>query len=505
LALLLILVVVNASLVRADINEQARRVVEHIDPKARSVALLQFRFSDAYGLQTAYTASDHELKHGFFLEAKQKVYELLDQLDSSASTQGQREQAAIFRTGLDDFMSVDEQVWAAVQKGQYAKAAHISNVTESPAYLQAMDAAGKFDESVSAERAAALAKLSDTRHSATVRELALATFAVLLALLAATLLTRSIRRPVRQVVAVVDRLADGDLTHRVGIARGDEIGRMSTSIDLAIERIAQTVTGITSHAAQVAAASHTLTSMSQALQADADQASRQIGVVADSAADVSRNLDTVAAGSEEMGAAIGEISRNTTEAATVASNAVDTVGQAGETVQRLGDASAQIGDVVKTITTIAEQTNLLALNATIEAARAGEMGKGFAVVASEVKDLAQETARATDDIISRVIGIQTQTEAAVESIRQITDIIQQISQAQDTIAAAVEEQTATTGEMNRGVSNAAVGSGEITENIAGVRDIADRTRDSADQSRKAADELTQLSQALNDLTHSFRT
>jgi methyl-accepting chemotaxis protein len=171
---------------------------------------------------------------------------------------------------------------------------------------------------------------------------------------------------------------------------------------------------------------------------------------------------------------------------------------------RLGESSRQIGDVVKLISSIAEQTNLLALNATIEAARAGEAGKGFAVVANEVKELAQETARATEDIARRVETIQADTGSAVGAIEEVASIISRINDHQLTIAAAVEEQTATTAEMDRNVTDAASGSGDIATTIAGVATAARSTSASAEESRRAAADLAQVSGRLQSLAAQFR-
>jgi len=174
-----------------------------------------------------------------------------------------------------------------------------------------------------------------------------------------------------------------------------------------------------------------------------------------------------------------------------------------ESVAKLGASSQEIGDVVKAITSIAEQTNLLALNATIEAARAGEAGKGFAVVASEVQELAQETARATEDISKRVEAIQADTAGAVEAISQITSVIAEINDFQATIAAAVEEQTATTNEMSRSVQEAAGGTTQIASNITGVATAADSTTQARTQTRTAVDELSRMAADLRSTVGRF--
>ncbi|GIH96293.1 methyl-accepting chemotaxis protein [Planobispora siamensis] len=504
--MLLVIVVADGFAVRRDLDGQARRVAEEIDPKARMVALLQFRFSDMYGLQTAYTASEasRDAKREFFLGARDKVAGLVGQAEATASAGEQRTAVATIREGLEEFLRIDEQVWAAMRAGDREEAVRLSNVAEAPVYVKAMDAAAAFDASVLAERNTHLAALAGSRDAADRRAALLAGAAILLGIACAVLLTRSVRRPAERIVGVLEKVAAGDLTPRLGIGRGDEIGRMSAALDGALERISGTLRGIVGNIDEVAHAADGLNGLSESLNGDSAQASAQVQSVASAADDVSRHLESVAGGSEEMGASIGEIARNTSAAAVVADATVAKVGEATRTVARLGESSAQIGNVVKLITSIAEQTNLLALNATIEAARAGDAGKGFAVVASEVKDLAQETAKATGDIAARVQAIQADTADAVTAIDQIAEVIGKISEAQQTIASAVEEQTATTEEMNRGVSSAAGGSSQIAVSISGVSAVVERTRLGAEQSRRSADALATMSGELRRLVGRFR-
>jgi methyl-accepting chemotaxis protein len=229
----------------------------------------------------------------------------------------------------------------------------------------------------------------------------------------------------------------------------------------------------------------------------------QAGIVAAAAEQVSRSVQSVAAGAEQMSASIREIAQNATEAAKVAQNATDAASSANDSVARLGSSSQEIGNVVKLITSIAEQTNLLALNATIEAARAGEAGKGFAVVAGEVKELASETARATEDIARRVEAIQQDTSGAVAAIEEIGAIIASINDYQLTIASAVEEQTATTNEMSRGVTEVATGSGEIAMNITGVATAAASSTQAIASVSDQVAELAGLSRGLREQVATF--
>lgn len=255
-------------------------------------------------------------------------------------------------------------------------------------------------------------------------------------------------------------------------------------------------------ATTLASSAEELTAVSSQMSANADETSAQANVVSAASEQVSKNVQTVSTGVEEMNAAIREIAKNATDSARVAQQAVITAATANTTVSKLGDSSAEIGKVIKVITSIAEQTNLLALNATIEAARAGEAGKGFAVVANEVKELAKETAKATEDISHKIEAIQNDTQGAVDSIRKIGDVIAQINDISNTIASAVEEQTATAAEMSRNVSEAAKGTAEIAQNITAVAQAAQNTTQGATNCQQAASELARMAAELQQLGNS---
>lgn len=255
----------------------------------------------------------------------------------------------------------------------------------------------------------------------------------------------------------------------------------------------------------LASASEELTAVSQQMASNAEETAAQANVASAAAEQVSRSVSTVATGTEEMGASIREIARSANDAARVATSAVTVADKTNRTINKLGESSAEIGNVIKVITSIAQQTNLLALNATIEAARAGEAGKGFAVVANEVKELAKQTAKATEDISRKIETIQGDTRQAVDAIGQISAIILQINDIQNTIASAVEEQTATTAEISRSVSEAAKGSSEIAQNITVVAQAAQGTTEGASNTQKSADALSKMAIDLQKLVAQLKS
>lgn len=308
-----------------------------------------------------------------------------------------------------------------------------------------------------------------------------------------------------EIGEIISAAASGNFTSQVSL--NDKEGfylKISTAVNQLINSSRQAFLAISDNATSLAGSSEELAAVSVQLSSNATEASAQAKAVSGAALEVSSHTQAVAAGIEEMSASIREISINAVEASTVASQAVVIAQKTNVTMAKLGESSTEIGSVLKVISSIAEQTNLLALNATIEAARAGELGKGFAVVANEVKELARQTAKATQEIGLSISSIQADTKGAMSSIQDISNIITKINDISSLIASAVEEQAATTGEMGRTVSSSASKSADIAFNIGSVSQAAQSTTAGAANIESASAELAKIAGELKGLISRFK-
>jgi methyl-accepting chemotaxis protein len=317
-----------------------------------------------------------------------------------------------------------------------------------------------------------------------------------------------LKNNINGLVDDVNTLAQAAVNGRLGVRaeasnhRGD-YRKIVDGFNKTLDTVVDPLKVAASQASALASSAEELTAVSSQMASNAEETATQANVVSAASEEVSKNVTVVATGSEQMQASIREISKSANESAKVAKAAVGVAESTNHTIAKLGESSVEIGKVIKVITSIAQQTNLLALNATIEAARAGEAGKGFAVVANEVKELAKETAKATEEIGQKIDAIQTDTKGAVQAIGEISAIINQINDISNNIASAVEEQTVTTNEIARNVSEAAKGTEEIAKNIGGVAIAAQNTTRGATDMQKAAQSLSGMAAQLQGLVAKF--
>ncbi|OLB64804.1 MAG: hypothetical protein AUI10_09480 [Actinobacteria bacterium 13_2_20CM_2_72_6] len=518
-AVLVLLVIVAAlSLTAIGSQRRAAAQVRDLQVLTGQVKEVTFLASSMNGWQNAYIYDIHRLgaaralggdsvNRKAWLSERQRFEQFLKSVRVASMTGAEQKLFEQVRAELVNYFQLDDRVVATFQAGTSEAlwaGDQLASYDSWSSYYRILNLAQHLAESVDLRSRQAVAASARSAGSAQTFIAAGTALALVLGCALAFVVTRSIVVPVTAARDALRRVAERELDVPLSTAGGDEPAQMSRALREALSVTRGVISDVAHQAEILSGTSNELDRLAGTLAASVADASGQARVAAEASREVSNSVQAVATGSTEMGAAIQEISHNATNAAQVASEAVSAAQAASTTMANLGTSSARIGDVAGLITGIAAQTNLLALNATIEAARAGEQGKGFAVVANEVKELAQQTAAATDEISRIIQAIQADSEAAVTAIRHISEVIGRISDYQTTIAGAVEEQTATTSTMNASVADAAAGSTGVAANIDSVAVAASAASADVERSRAAATELARMARQLKEAVGQFR-
>jgi methyl-accepting chemotaxis protein len=492
------------------------RIREYRYPATVAAARIQAEIGDAAGALRAYVlfgSDPRDAEH--FKSARALAWRSADaatadlaKITQAFGTPSESEEASSIASMLHAHQQLQDKIeQLAMGQGNDAmgRAYDMLKTDESAQQSELMGRLQKLVNDQQQKTNQEIQALADASHAATLSLWTTTFLGILAGCVIAYVISKRISVSLRSLLDRAQAISAGDLSgQELTSGADDEIGDLMAAMNEMQNRLREMIVAVAQMSGDVANSSEDLRGVSDHMSTNAEETANQSRLVSVSGEEVSRNLQAAAVATEQMSASIKEISKNTTEAAIVSKSAVSTAQTTNASVLELAKSSAEIGNVIKVITSIAHQTNLLALNATIEASRAGDAGKGFAVVANEVKELAKQTAIATEEISRKIEAIQGETKTTTKSIAQITGIITQINSISNMIAGAIEDQTTTTNEMVRNVNHAATGSAQIVDNMKAVAMAAKDTTQGAEETNEAAQKLSKMAAELRELVSQFK-